>query len=331
MRKQKYLPISMLLILALVLAYLATGVSARPLAATAPGLGTAGSYAVLGGSTVTNTGPSVLNGSLGAWPGLAITGFPPGIVVPPGTTHNGDAAAQQAQSDITAAYNALESQACDTDLTGQDLGGLTLTPGVYCYNAAAQLTGALTLNGQGNPNAVFVFKIGSALTTASGSSVVMINSGSACNVFWKVTSSATLGTTTSFLGNLIALQSITVNTGANIRSGRALARNGAVTLDTNNVSVTACTISVLPTWTPLPETPAAIATNTRQPTWTPLPETQAAIATNTRLPAVSGLPSTGAAPIQDQNFPWTPVVLVGLSAIALAFGIRAIRKADRSK
>ena len=125
-------------------------------------------------------------------------------------------------------------------MTGQDLGGLTLTPGVYCFSSSAQLTGTLTLDAQGNPNAVFIFKIGSTLTTASNSSVVVINTGGnssiACNVFWQVGSSATLGTGTSFAGNILALTSITLNTGANV-SGRVLARNGAVTLDTNNVTV----------------------------------------------------------------------------------------------
>jgi len=202
-------------------------------------LGTAQNFAVLGGSTVTNTGSSVLTGDLGVSPGSAITGFPPGTRT--GTTHAADAVALQAQNDVTTQYNALASMACTADLTGQDLGGKTLTPGVYCFSTSAQLTGPLTLNAQGNANATFIFKIGSTLTTASGSSVAVINGGNACGVAWQIGSSATLGTTTSFLGNLIALSSITLNTGANI-SGRALARNGAVTLDTNNVSVAACSV-----------------------------------------------------------------------------------------
>ena len=200
-------------------------------------LGTAQSFAVLGGSTVTNTGASVLTGDLGVSPGAAIVGFPPGIAT--GTTHAADAVALQAQNDTTTQYNALAAAACTADLTGQDLGGMTLTPGVYCFSSSAQLTGALTLNAQGNANANFIFKTGSTLTTAAASSVVMINGGNPCGVAWQIGSSATLGTTTSFIGNLIALQSITLTTGANI-VGRALARNGAVTLDTNNVSFAAC-------------------------------------------------------------------------------------------
>jgi ice-binding like protein/exosortase sorting signal-containing protein len=200
-------------------------------------LGTAQSFAVLGGSTVTNTGPSVLTGDLGVSPGAAITGFPPGTRT--GTTHAADAVALQAQNDVITQYNAIAGAACSADLTGQDLGGKTLTSGVYCFSSSAQLTGTLTLNAQGNANATFVFKTGSTLTTASGSSVVLINGGNPCGVAWQIGSSATLGTTTSFIGNLIALSSITLNTGANI-IGRALARNGAVTLDTNNISFATC-------------------------------------------------------------------------------------------
>ena len=194
------------------------------------------SFAVLGGSTVTNTStPTVVTGNLGVSPGSAVTGFPPGIVVG-GTIHAADAVAAQAQVDLTTVYNNLVNTACNTDLTGQDLGGKTLTPGVYCFSSTAQLTGTLTLDAQGNPNAVFIFKIGSSLTTASTSSVLLINSGSSCGVFWQVGSSATLGTGTTLAGSIVALQSITLNTGASV-SGRALARNGAVTLDNSNVTV----------------------------------------------------------------------------------------------
>jgi hypothetical protein len=206
------------------------------LAQTAPPLGSAQSFAVLGGSTVTNTGPSVITGDLGVSPGSAVTGFPPGVVVS-GLIHAADALAGSAQGSVTTAYTNLAAQPCTQDLTGQDLGGKTLTAGVYCFSTSAQLTGTLTLNAQGNASAVFIFKIGSTLTTASGSSVVMINGGSPCNVFWQVGSSATLGTTTVFTGNILALTSITLTTGTTV-TGRALARNGAVTLDSNTVNAT---------------------------------------------------------------------------------------------
>jgi hypothetical protein len=197
-------------------------------------LGSADSFAVLAGSTVTNTGPSAVTGDLGLSPGTSVTGFPPGTVT--GTMHISDAVAAQAQSDLTTAYNAILGTACNTDLTGQNLGGLTLTPGVYCFSSSAQLTGTLTLNALGNPNALFIFKIGTSLTTASGSAINVINPVGACNVFWQVGSSATLGTGTSFVGNILALASITLTTGASV-SGRVLARNGAVTLDTDTVTV----------------------------------------------------------------------------------------------
>ena len=215
-------------------------------------LGTSQSFAVLGGSTVTNTGPSVLTGDLGVSPGAAIVGFPPGTRT--GTTHAADAAALQAQNDVTTQYNVLSAAACTNNLTGVNLGGLTLTPGVICFASSAQLTGTLTLNAQGNANATFIFQTGSTLTTAAGSSVVLINGGNPCGVAWKIGSSATLGTTTSFIGNLIALSSVTLNTGANI-VGRAIARTGAVTLDTNNVSFAPCSagggppsVPTLSTW-----------------------------------------------------------------------------------
>ena len=209
-------------------------VAAVPVAAQIS-LGTAQSFGVLGGSTVTNTGATTVNGNVGVSPGTAVTGFPPGVVVG-GAIHSNDAVAVQAQNDLTTAYNDIAATPCTVDLTGQNLGGLTLTPGVYCFSSSAQLTGALILDALGNPNALFLFKIGSTLTTASGSTVTVINGGSACNrVYWQVGSSATLGTGTSFAGDILALTSITLTTGADT-SGKVLARNGAVTLDTNDVN-----------------------------------------------------------------------------------------------
>lgn len=198
-------------------------------------LGTAQTFAILGASTVTNTGTSTISGNLGVYAGSSVTGFPPGVVTE-GVIHAADAVAQQAQIDASTAYATLALMAFTTDLSGQDLAGLTLTPGVYRFGTSAALNGTLTLDFQNNLNALFVFQIGSMLTAGSASSVQVINGAAGDGVFWQVGSSATLGTATTFAGNILALSSITLNTGASIECGRAFAQTGAVTLDTNAVS-----------------------------------------------------------------------------------------------
>ena len=195
-------------------------------------LGTAGDFAVLANTTVTNTGPTTLTGDLGLYSGTSITGLTD--ITLNGTLHQTDTVAQDAQGDLSIAYSAAAALTPVTDLTG-DLGGRTLTPGIYNFNSSALLTGTLTLNDDGDPNAQFVFQIGSTLTTASDASVVMTG-GQDPNVFWQVGSSVTLGTGTAFEGNILADQSITLTTGATILDGRALAINGAVTLDTNTIT-----------------------------------------------------------------------------------------------
>jgi len=200
-------------------------------------LQTAAAFAVMGGSAVTNTGPTTIDGNLGVYPGTSITGA--GSIALTGTMDLGGAVAQQAQSDLKSAYNGLAAMPVTDVLTGQDLGGLTLAPGVYEFNSSAQLTGIVTLDAQGNDNAGWMFLIGSTLTTASSSGVTFINLGSNPEdaLFWNVGSSATLGTGTAFAGNILASQSITLGTGATIDCGRALAQAGAVTMDSNTVSI----------------------------------------------------------------------------------------------
>jgi len=203
---------------------------------TPVGLGTAADFAVLAGSTVTNTGPSTVNGNLGVSPGTAVNGFPPGTVN--GTIHAADAVAAQAQSDLTTAYNDAAGRTGAVTVSG-DLGGRTLTPGVYNSASSLGLTGTLTLDAQGDGAAVFIFQAGSTLTTASASRVSLIGGASPCNVFWQVGSSATLGTNSAFTGTVLALTSITMTTGATA-DGRTLARNGATTLDTNTITSGTC-------------------------------------------------------------------------------------------
>lgn len=287
-------------------------------------LGTADSYAVLAGSTVTNTGPSVIHGDLGLSPGSAVTGFPPGVVVPPGVIHTADAAADQAQLDLTTAYDDAAGRASTDDLTGQDLGGLTLTTGVYTYSTSAQLTGELTLDAQGDPSAVFVFQIGSTLTTATDSTVSLINGASPCNVFWQVGSSATLGTGTAFAGTILAQESASLGAGASL-DGRVLVSTGAVTLINNVIDASRCAAG-----------PTATATATATPTREPAKKQDTS--TTPATPVIpTGHPSTGVGEARVSGDPagngsTTTFALAGLAGVAaliaalLSSGPRAIRR-----
>ena len=281
-------------------------------------LGTSANYSVLGASTVTNTGNSVLNLSLGLWAGTSITGFPPGIVNAPGTIDTTNAAAQQAQSDLTLAYVNAANRPIDATEPA-DLVNLHLSPGVYSgpSKGALLLSGPLVLDGGGNLDAVFIFQTDSTLTTASSSTVTLINGAQECNVFWQVGSSATLGTGSSFVGNILALTSITVTTGVTVH-GRALARNAAVTLDTDVFTVPTCAQTAGATTTTVAPGTATTVVGGAPTNGSGAPGTPGSPTAST-IPGVR-LPNTGA-PIR------TPVLLaIGL----LALGTAAIRFGKRT-
>ena len=242
--------------------------------AVAPNLGTAQDYAVLGSTSVINMGNTIVDGNLGIsglFEGNSVTGFPPGVV-----TGAINTAATTQQADLDNAYLFL-SQFCDVDLTGQNLGGLILLPGKFCFNLSAQLNGTLTLNGLGDANAVFIFSIGDSLNTASNAAVSLINGTTACNVFWQVDSTAILGTNTTFQGNVLALRSITLNTGAT-NVGGLFALYDAVIMDTNNVTV--CAPTIAPTSAPTAAPPTIpIDAPTPAPTTSPTEAPTAALPT----------------------------------------------------
>jgi hypothetical protein len=252
---------------------IAIAIASQPaVAATAPvDLGTAASFAVLAGTTVTNTGPTTVSGDLGVSPGSAVTGFPPGTVSG-GTIHSADGVAAGAQSDLTTAYNDAAGRSPAT-LVPPFLGaGQTLAPGVYKAGSSLDVGGTLTLNAGGDPNAVWIFQAPSTLVTDSESSVILTNGAQACNVFWQVGSSATLGTGSAFAGSILALTSITVTTGSTI-AGRALARNGAVTLDSNTITASSCPITPPPPPPPPPKPKPKIPAGTPTPASSDVPVT----------------------------------------------------------
>ena len=261
-------------------------------AAVAPvGLGTAGSFAVLAGTTVTNTGLSVLNGDLGVSPGTAITGFPPGVVN--GTVHQTDGVAAGAQSDLTTAYNDAAGRTPAASIGGFIGAGRSLAPGVYNATSSLDVGGSLILNAEGDPSAVFIFQVGSTLTTDSASRITLTNGAQACNVFWQVGSSATLGTGSTFRGSILALASISVTTGDTIE-GRALARNGAVTLDDDTITVPTCTAPTPPPPPPPPST---------SPSPTPTPTSPSPTPTSTSPSPTPTRPSPSPSPTRPSPSP----------------------------
>jgi hypothetical protein len=200
-------------------------------------LGTADPFAILAGTAVTNSGGTVVNGDLGVSPGISVSGFPPGVVN--GTTHPGDASAAQAQLDLAAAYASAAGQGVTSTIPAE-LGGSTLPPGVYDSDTGAfDVTGTLTLDGQSDGNAIFIFKTTTGLGTGAGSQIKLIKSAQSCNVFWQVGSSATLGSGSIFRGNVLALNDVASSPGASV-DGRLMARNGAVTLDAGLITAPHC-------------------------------------------------------------------------------------------
>jgi cell division septation protein DedD len=330
--------ISIILFISLVFAGPSFVVSARPLAAISPSLGAAESYSVLAGSIVTNTGPTTISGDLGISPGIGepphFTGFPPGVVGPPGEIHDADTEAAAAQADATAAFTFLD-QGCDTTYAGvQDLSLVSpLEPGTYCADAFI-LTGNLELSGSG----VWIFKSAATLTTSSNSSVT---GGDPCNVWWRLVSSGTLGTGTTFIGNILALTDIHLQTGASL-NGRVLVQTGQVTLDSNTITGPICAAQeptetptgptetpTGPTETPVAptETPTGLTETPAAPTETPAAPTETPAApTNTPLPVITALPgTTGGAPLRNDGSSLGLVIIAGFSALALALGVKAYR------
>jgi len=322
----------------------AFGTQAAMAATATVNLGTSAAYAVLAGSTITNTGPTSIGGDIGLSPGTAITGFPPGSQTS-GTMNITNGAALGAENDlITASVDAAGRTPFNT-VTG-DLGGTTLVGGVYHSASSMALTGSVTLNAAGDASTVWIFQAGTTLTTASASNVVLENGAQACNVFWQVGSSATLGTTTNFAGTIIATQSITLDTNASV-SGRVLALNGAVTMDTNTVDVSTCNVAPPTTTTTVAATTTTSAsgttttlagttgapgvTTTTTPGSTVTPTTVARLgvsaATTSTFPLPIGAPETGAGGSARATSLFWPLGLaaLGLAGIARVIVIRARR------
>lgn len=303
-------------------------------------LASSADYSVLAASTVTNTGPSVLGQSVGLSPGTSIVGFPPGIVLPPATIQAANAVTLQAQSDLTIAYVDAADRDVEFTQTNPDLVGQTLLPGVYEATAHAplSLSGQLVLDGQNNPDAVFIFQTDSTLITSTGSTIALINGASECNVFWQVGSSATLGSGSFFVGTIMALTSVTVES-STVVHGRALARNGAVTLDNNVFTEPSCQPSTddVPTATApstttsqVPVTTASSAPTTTAPSSSTTVASDVTIATTTP-PAMTAastttfafnatditLPQTGASTTTQSGIGFAAVML-GLVALLIA-------------
>lgn len=273
-------------------------------APTAVGLGAADSFAVLAGAGVTNTGATTMTGDLGTFPTTTVSGT--GSITIIGTYHGGDSVTQNAKDDLVTAYNVAAGQGPTSPISA-DLGGMTLVSGVYNSASSLALTGTLTLDAEGDPDAVFVFQAGSTLITASGSQVAFVNGAQSCNVYWQVGSSATLGTGSAFRGTVIALTDITATTAATI-DGRLLARNGAVTLDSNTITRSPCLAGPAPTGSASPTSspsPTPTVTAAPAPTVTVIPSSTAT-STSSPTPTATVTPT----PTEEAAATPTPTVTV---------------------
>jgi hypothetical protein len=241
---------------------LACGLALVARGTAAIALGSAGTYAALAASTITNTGQTVITGNVGISPGTSITGFGPGTII--GMQAIGTSVSAQAQADALVAYNTLAGLPSGTLLTGQNLGGKTLRAGVYKFATSGLLNGNLFLDAQNNPNAVFIFQLGTTITTGTAAQVILLNGALACNVYWQVGSSATLGTRTQFVGNILAYAAITLNTGVRVR-GRLIALHEAITFISNTVTLP---LNCGGTVNPPPPPPTTTTTTTPTPTTT---------------------------------------------------------------
>jgi LPXTG-motif cell wall-anchored protein len=305
-----------------VTALLASGQPAGAGIVPTVGLATSANYSVLAATTVTNTNQSVLGQSVGLSPGTEVIGFPPGVVSAPGIIAVANADTLQAQTDLTAAYLDAASRPVEFTQVNPDLVGQTLLPGVYAATAKAplSLSGQLVLDGQGNPDAVFIFQTDSTLITSTGSTIALINGASECNVFWQVGSSATLGSGSFFVGNILALASVTVES-STVVNGRALAQTGAVTLDNNVFTQPSCAPStdLTPTATaPSITTPSTTTSSTTVPATT---TTQAVGGVSTTIPldVAITLPDTGATSATSSiSMVALVALLLGAAALFLA-------------
>ena len=311
-----------LMLLTVLLVFLLV-VPATAMAAQPPvNLGETSSYAVLAGSTITNTGPTTINGdaggNVGLYPGTSFPGQ--AQVTLSGTVHLADAEASEAKDALVTAYNDAAGRTPVTQIP-TELGGTTLTAGVYdSADGTFQITGTLTLDAQGDPNAVFVFQTASTLITASSSNVSLINGARYCRTFWKVGSSATLGTNSHFVGHIFALTSITANTGATVQ-GQLLARNGAVTLDTNTitngicatVTTTSTTSTLSSTSTTSPGSSTSTTTGSGSSTTSTTASTSTTTSTTTPGSTTSTTPTTtvNGGKLPKTDTPWYNILLVG--------------------